>query len=100
MDIKKYVLDTSVIIDKEISKMLQNGKITGKSEIIIPRAVLDELQSQASTNRDQGFVGIQEIHEIREKCKNKDIQIKFYGEKPTNDDILLAFALDNNAILF
>ncbi|MGE0242987.1 MAG: PINc/VapC family ATPase [Nitrososphaeraceae archaeon] len=110
MDIKKYVLDTSVIIDKEISKMLQNGKITGKSEIIIPRAVLDELQSQASTNRDQGFVGIQEIHEIREKCKNKDIKIKFYGEKPTYDDILLAkhgridsiineLAFNENAIL-
>ena len=90
MDIKKYVLDTSVIIDKEISKMVQNGRITGKSEIIIPRAVLDELQSQASTNRDQGFVGLQEIHEIREKCNNKDIKINFYGEKPTYDDILLA----------
>ena len=90
MDIKKYVLDTSVIIDKEISKMVQNGRITGKSEIIIPRAVLDELQSQASTNRDQGFVGLQEIHEIRENCNNKDIKINFYGEKPTYDDILLA----------
>ncbi|HJU59735.1 MAG TPA: PINc/VapC family ATPase [Nitrososphaeraceae archaeon] len=90
MNNKKYVLDTSIIIDKEISKMLQNGKIIEKSEIIIPRAVLDELQSQASTNRDQGFVGLQEIHEIREECNKKDIKITFSGERPDYDDILLA----------
>lgn len=90
MNIKKYVLDTSVIIDKEISKMLQIGKIVEDSEIIIPRAVLDELQAQASTSRDQGLVGLQEIHDIREVCNNKGIKIKFSGERPHYDDILLA----------
>lgn len=90
MNIKKYVLDTSIIIDKEISKMLQTGKIVEDSEIIIPRAVLDELQAQASTSRDQGLVGLQEIHDIREVCNNKGIKIKFSGERPHYDDILLA----------
>ncbi|HEX2487460.1 MAG TPA: PIN domain-containing protein, partial [Nitrososphaeraceae archaeon] len=91
MDNKKYVLDTSVIIDKEISKMLQTGKIVVEnSEIIIPRAVLDELQAQASTSRDQGLVGLQEIYEIRDVCNKKGIKIKFSGEKPDYDDILLA----------
>ena len=90
MNIKKYVLDTSIIIDKEISKMLQIGKIVEDSEIIIPRAVLDELQAQASTSRDQGLVGLQEIHDIREVCNNKGIKIKFSGERPHYDDILLA----------
>ena len=75
MSTKKYVLDTSVIIDKEISKMLQTGKmLVENSEIIIPRAVLDELQAQASTNRDQGLVGLQEIHEIRDVCNKKGIK--------------------------
>jgi ATPase len=90
LNIKKYVLDTSVIIDKEISKMLQIGKIVEDSEIIIPRAVLDELQAQASTSRDQGLVGLQEIHDIREVCSKKGIKIKFSGERPHYDDILLA----------
>ena len=90
MNIKKYVLDTSIIIDKEISKMLQTGKIVEDSEIIIPRAVLDELQAQASTSRDQGLVGLQEIHDIREVCNKKGIKIKFSGERPHYDDILLA----------
>jgi ATPase len=90
LNIKKYVLDTSIIIDKEISKMLQTGKIVEDSEIIIPRAVLDELQAQASTSRDQGLVGLQEIHDIREVCNKKGIKIKFSGERPDYDDILLA----------
>ena len=91
MSTKKYVLDTSVIIDKEISKMLQTGKmLVENSEIIIPRAVLDELQAQASTNRDQGLVGLQEIHEIRDVCNKKGIKINFSGERPNYDDILLA----------
>ena len=91
MNTKKYVLDTSVIIDKEISKMLQTGKmLVENSEIIIPRAVLDELQAQASTNRDQGLVGLQEIHEIRDVCNKKGIKINFSGERPDYDDILLA----------
>jgi ATPase len=91
LNTKKYVLDTSVIIDKEISKMLQTGKmLVENSEIIIPRAVLDELQAQASTNRDQGLVGLQEIHEIRDVCNKKGIKINFSGERPDYDDILLA----------
>ena len=111
MNTKKYVLDTSVIIDKEISKMLQTGKmVVENSEIIIPRAVLDELQAQASTSRDQGLVGLQEIYEIRDVCNKKGIKIKFSGEKPDYDDILLAkhgridsiineLAFNENAIL-
>ena len=70
--------------------MLQTGKIVEDSEIIIPRAVLDELQAQASTSRDQGLVGLQEIHDIREVCYKKGIKIKFSGERPHYDDILLA----------
>ncbi|MGZ5550480.1 MAG: ATPase, T2SS/T4P/T4SS family [Nitrososphaeraceae archaeon] len=110
MNTKKYVLDTSIIIDKEISKMLQSGKIVENSEIIIPRAVLDELQAQASTSRDQGFVGLQEIHEIRDVCDKKGIKLKFSGARPDYDDVLLAkhgridsiineLAFEENAIL-
>jgi len=110
LNTKKYVLDTSIIIDKETSKMLQSGKIVENSEIIIPRAVLDELQAQASTSRDQGFVGLQEIHEIRDVCNKKGIKLKFSGERPDYEDVLLAkhgridsiineIAFEENAIL-
>jgi ATPase len=63
---KKFVLDTSIIIDGEITKMLEAGSIEEESDIIIPLAVLDELQSQASTNKEHGFVGLEEIKKMRE----------------------------------
>jgi ATPase len=87
---KRYVLDTSIIIDGEITKMIEGGQIDNGSEIIIPLAVLDELQSQASSNKEYGFVGLNEIKKIREQSSMKDISLRFLGERPNIDDIRLA----------
>ena len=70
--------------------MLYSGKINENDEIIIPHAVLDELQAQASTNREHGFVGLQEIKEIREECRKRTIKLSFSGKRPDYDDIQLA----------
>jgi ATPase len=87
---KKFVLDTSIIIDGEITKMLEADNIEQESDIIIPLAVLDELQSQASTNKEHGFVGLEEIKKIRELCIAKNISLRFVGQRPDLDDIRLA----------
>jgi ATPase len=87
---KRYVLDTSIIIDGEITKMIEAGQIDNGSEIIIPLAVLDELQSQASSNKEYGFVGLNEIKKIRDQSSIKHISLKFLGERPNIDDIRLA----------
>jgi ATPase len=87
---KKFVLDTSIIIDGEITKMLEADNIEQESDIIIPLAVLDELQSQASTNKEHGFVGLEEIKKIRELCTAKNISLRFVGQRPDLDDIRLA----------
>jgi ATPase len=87
---KRYVLDTSIIIDGEITKMIERGHIDNGSEIIIPLAVLDELQSQASSNKEYGFVGLNEIKKIRDQSSIKDISLRFLGERPNIDDIRLA----------
>jgi ATPase len=86
----KFVLDTSIIIDGEITMMLEAGKIAEGSELIIPLAVLDELQSQASTNKEHGFVGLEEIKKMRELCSAKKIGLKFVGQRPDLNDIRLA----------
>jgi ATPase len=87
---KKFVLDTSIIIDGEITKMLEAGNIEQESDIIIPLAVLDELQSQASTNKEHGFVGLEEIKKMREICITNNISLRFVGQRPDLDDIRLA----------
>jgi len=83
------VLDTSIIIDGKISKMIESGELRD-CEIVIPLAALDELQAQASMNREPGFVGLAEIKKIRELCDGKGATMRFVGERPSMDDIRLA----------
>lgn len=87
---RKFVLDTSIIIDGEVTKMVEAGSIEEGSQIIIPLAVLDELQSQASTNKEHGFVGLAEIKKMRELFSTRNIDLRFVGERPGIDDIRLA----------
>jgi ATPase len=48
------------------------------------------LQSQASSNKEYGFVGLNEIKKIRDQSSMKDISLRFLGERPNIDDIRLA----------
>ncbi len=87
---RKFVLDTSIIIDGEVTKMVEAGRIEEGSHIIIPLAVLDELQSQASTNKEHGFVGLAEIKKMRDLFSSRNIELRFVGQRPDIDDIRLA----------
>jgi ATPase len=86
---EKIVVDTSIIIDGEITKLIELGNLKD-CEIIIPMAVLDELQAQASQNKDYGFVGLEEIKKMRELVGRHNIVLRFEGERPSMDDIKLA----------
>src|SRR5213594_2425572 len=70
--------------------MLEAGDLEEGSEIIIPLAVLDELQSQASTNKEHGFVGLEEIKKMRELASARKIGLRCVGQRPDIDDIRLA----------
>src|SRR6476469_5187068 len=105
-----YVLDTSIIINGEVTRMLESGEISKGDEVVIPIAALDELQSQASTSKEHGMVGLVEIKRIRELCSTRNINLKFIGSRPELDEIRLAkhgridsiikdVALQENAVL-
>ena len=72
-----YVLDTSIIINGEVTRMLESGEISKGDEVVIPIAPLDELQSQASTSKEHGMVGLVEIKRIRELCSTRNMNLKF-----------------------
>ena len=106
----KIVLDTSVIINGNITRKIESGLLKD-TEIIIPAAVIDELQSQASQKRDQGFVGLEEVKKLQKLSKNFGLTIKFDGKRPTADDVMLSsrgridalikdIAKENHAVLY
>jgi ATPase len=99
---KKIVPDTSIIIDRKLSEMIENNEFGDELkdlEIVIPAAVLDELQSQASRGREHGFVGLKELKTLRKLGEEKGFKLRFTGTRPTIDDIRLAKAGRMDAII-
>jgi ATPase len=89
IEMKKICIDTSVLIHGKITDLIKSEKLDG-TEIIIPEIVTGELQSQASRGKETGFIGLEEIKKIRELSEKHKIILKFVGERPSYEDILLA----------
>jgi len=87
--LSKIVIDTSVIINGLLVSQIESGNIKN-SEIIIPQAVIDELQSQASQNKEQGFEGLNEIKKLHSLSKNFSLLISIQGSHPSLDEIKMA----------
>ncbi len=85
----KIVLDTSVIINGLLAAQVESGNIRNY-EIIIPQAVIDELQSEASQKKEQGFTGLKEIQNLKELSKNFGLEISIQGNHPSSEDIRMA----------
>lgn len=88
-DLSKIVVDTSIIINGQLIILIESGKIKN-SEIIIPQAVFDELQSQASQKKEQGFIGLEAIKKLKEISGNFELVISLSGSHPTSEDIRMA----------
>ena len=85
----KIVADTSVIINDQLVSQIESGSIRD-SEIIIPQAVFDEIQSQASNKKEKGFIGIEKIQKLQKLSKDFGLTVSVQGTHPSLDDIKLA----------
>lgn len=86
---KTIVIDTSILINGLIIEEIQSRKLENL-KIIVPVAVVDELQSQASQRKEQGFVGLDVLTKLREISLKHGIEISIEGTKPSLDDIRLS----------
>ena len=88
-NLSKIVVDTSIIINGQLIAQIESGHIQN-SEIIIPQAVFDELQSQASQKKEQGFIGLEGIKKLKNISANFGLVISIKGSHPTSEDIRMA----------
>ena len=109
-NLSKIVADTSVIINGQLIAQIESGSVRN-SEIIIPQAVFDELQSQASNKKEQGFVGLEKIKKLKGLSGSYGLEVVTKGPHPSIDDIKFAgsgridalitdVAKQNDAILY
>ncbi len=87
MELNRVVVDTSVLISEYLSKNIDKIKV---KEIIIPLAVIDELQAQANKGYEKGLVGLREIQKLRELSSVYGYKLTIIGKKPTLEEIKLA----------
>ena len=104
------VADTSVIINGYLADQIESGSVRN-SDIVIPQAVFDELQSQASNHKQQGFIGLEQIQKLNKLSDEFGLKIILKGSHPSTDDIRFAasgridaliidIAKQNNATLY
>lgn len=85
----KIVPDTSVIVDGRITKIVLDKDYHG-CEVIVPKAVISELENQANKGRETGFNGLGELKELQRLCREGKIKLSYVGRRPNPDEIALA----------
>jgi ATPase len=96
--ILKLVPDTSVVIDGRITSLIKTGEYKGAS-IIIPEAVVAELEAQANQGREIGFSGLTELQALCKMADDGIIEIKFTGVRPTLEQVKLASGGEIDALI-
>lgn len=86
---ENLVPDTSVVIDGRVSARVKSGALAGK-RIVIPEAVVAELEAQANHGRETGTKGLEELRRLSELAKTGKIELEYVGVRPDLDQIKLA----------
>jgi ATPase len=89
-----YLVDTSSIIHRKVSKLVKLNKIRGT--ILIPNAAIAELENLANRGQDVGIKGLEEVAKLH---KFKSLKIKFVGPRPSEHHIKYAKSGEIDALI-
>ena len=79
------VPDTSVLIDGRITDLFRSEH--AGAHVLVPRAVLAELEAQANRGLETGFAGLSELQDLQQLAREEQCTVDFDGERPTSADI-------------
>ena len=94
----EIVPDTSVIIDGRVSERVRSGEYAGAT-VVVPEAVVGELESQANSGRDTGWDGLRELEALVELAGAGEIEVEYVGDRAAESDIKRAGAGAIDAII-
>ena len=78
---KCIIPDTSAVIIGAVSELIENGDYD-YPEIIVPEAVVCELEHQANAKRSEGIKGLSELQKLQEMQDDGELAITFKGKRP------------------
>lgn len=79
------VPDTSVIVDGRITKLVKRK--FKHCKVVIPEAVVAELEHQANQGRESGFKGLDELNLLRKYSKEGLIELEYFGSRPKRNEL-------------
>ena len=92
-NIQTYVIDTSAVINKFLPILIRKG-LRGK--ILVPNAVMAELENIANKGKEEGFLGLEEISKLH---RIKQIKVYFEGSRPSETQIKFAKSGEIDALI-
>ena len=95
---KCIIPDTSAVIIGAVSRIIENSDLE-YPEIIVPEAVVCELEHQANANRSEGHKGLVELQKLQKLQDEGELAISFMGKRPTNYDIKYAKSGEIDSII-
>ena len=94
----QIVPDTSAVIDGRITQMIRTKEYEGAT-VIIPEAVVAELEAQANQGREIGFSGLTELQELSRMAREGLVELRYVGERPSLDQVKLASGGEIDALI-
>ena len=81
-EIKRIVPNTSAITEGNVAKIIKE-KGLNYPEIIIPEAVIAELEHQANNQRPTGIRGLENVKKLQDLAEIGEVSIRITGRRPT-----------------
>lgn len=77
---KVYVPDISTIVNGRITQLIEEEELKD-CKIILPNAILAELEHRAGLGKDSGFSGLAELKQLQKFVDQGIIELAFLGER-------------------
>ena len=92
------VPDTSAVIDGRVSERIDDGSYK-EATVLVPEAVVGELESQANAGYDSGWNGLEELQRLTEYADEGRIDLRYVGRRASGAEQAGASEGDVDAII-
>jgi len=77
----ELVPDTSVVVDGRVSERIDAGEFAG-ARIVVPEAVVGELEAQTNDGRATGWDGLAELRTLADRQDAGEVTVEYVGRRP------------------
>ncbi|EMA60621.1 PINc/VapC family ATPase [Halorubrum kocurii] len=92
------VPDTSAVVDGRVSERVEDGTYEAAT-VLVPEAVVGELESQANDGLESGWDGLSELKRLADYADEGTIELEYVGERADGDARSRAHEGDVDALI-